>query len=424
MTDLLSRTTNPPSSSSGAAAPVARPLWLSAGCAGGLAALAVLTACMALGLVGWFASDAGSHGDTRDAIRVGALGWLMAHGSGLTLGATTVGVTPLGLSALCAYVCFRLGRWARLTSADDDAPAVALAALVLTGVYTVVTVVTVVLATVPTARPGLMPAIIGAFLLSLLAGGAGLLRTGPTSLVSRRLSATTAAILRGGVGVALAVLAAGSLLVTTALVLDLGTAATVLSRLHADGPGSALYTVVVAMLAPNAALLGGSYLLGPGFAVGTGTIVSPTTVVLGPLPAFPLLAALPAPGSGPVWGPFLVVVPVLLAAVVGYATIRRSPVVTFETGAVRGLGAGALGGVLVALLVHLAGGPVGPGRMADLGAPFVATLVAAVVSLGLGGLAGGVLGTWRCRRLGLADETDDTTGPLHLDPDTEDTIRL
>ena len=69
--------------------------------------------------------------------------------------------------------------------------------------------------------------------------------------------------------------------------LDLGTAATVLSRLHADGPGSALYTVVVAMLAPNAALLGGSYLLGPGFAVGTASIVSPTTVVLGPLPAFP-----------------------------------------------------------------------------------------------------------------------------------------
>ena len=46
--------------------------------------------------------DIGERLDTRDAIRVGALGWLMAHGSGLTLGATTVGVTPLGLSALCA----------------------------------------------------------------------------------------------------------------------------------------------------------------------------------------------------------------------------------------------------------------------------------------------------------------------------------
>ena len=156
--------------------------------------------------------------------------------------------------------------------------------------------------------------------------------------------------------------------------------------------------------------------------------------MLGPVPAFPLLAALPAPGPGPAWGPFLVVVPVLLGAAVGYLMIRRSPVFAYETGALRGLGAGVLGGVLVGLLVHLAGGAVGPGRMAEVGAPFAATLVAATVSLGLGALAGAALGTWRCRRLGLADDKDrdsdrdsDWGRDQAGDPDpadTEDTIRL
>ena len=40
---------------------------------------------------------------------------------------------------------------------------------------------------------------------------------------------------------------------------------------------------------------------GPGFAVGTGTGVSPSGVVLGPLPAYPPFAALPAPGDAPGW---------------------------------------------------------------------------------------------------------------------------
>lgn len=119
MTDLLarpSRSVPPPPEPTG---PVARPLWLGAAFAGAVASGAVLIACMAVGLVGWFASDAGAHGDTRDAIRVGAVAWLLGHGSGLTLGATTIGVVPLGLTALCWYVALRLGRWARLTSADE-----------------------------------------------------------------------------------------------------------------------------------------------------------------------------------------------------------------------------------------------------------------------------------------------------------------
>ena len=81
------------------------------------------------------------------------------------------------------------------------------------------------------------------------------------------------------------------------------------------------------------------------------------------------------------------------------------------------LGAG-LGGVLVAVLVHLAGGAAGPGRMADVGAPFLDTLAAAVVALGIGSLVGAVAMTWRLRR--AAGDASD----VGRDPSTEDTIRL
>jgi hypothetical protein len=416
MTSLLtppSRTT----ARTAAAGPVARPLWLSAAFAGAVAAGSVLLACMALGLAGWFASDAGAHGDTRDAIRIGADAWLLAHGSGLTLSGATVSVVPLGLTALCGYVALRLGRWARATSADEDGIAVALAAVVLAGVYAVVAVVTAVLATLPTAQPGLVQSFGGAFLLALVGGGAGLVR-GEAVLLARRLPETAVAVLRGAAGVAMTLLAAGAVLVTVALVLDIGTGANVLSRLHADAPGSALYTLVVAAFAPNAALLGGAYLLGPGFAVGTGTVVSPTVVVLGPLPAFPLLAALPSPGPGASWAPALYAAPVLAALAVGALTVRRHPTRDWASGALRGLGAGVLGGVLLSVLTHLAGGAAGPGRMADVGAPFLDVLAAAVVALGGGSLIGGVLMTWRLRR------TPDRVPGDERGPATEDTIRL
>jgi hypothetical protein len=228
---------------------------------------------------------------------------------------------------------------------------------------------------------------------------------------------TVRTIVLGAVSVVLLVLAAGSALVVVALLLALGEAANVLSRLHPDAAGAGLYTVVVAGVAPNAALLGGAYLLGPGFAVGAGTLVSPAMVVLGPVPAFPLLAALPRTGAGPAWATALVGVPVLLAALAAALVVRRHPDPGYETGAVRGLGSGVLGGLLVSLAVQAAGGSVGPGRMAHLGAPFVEVLVAATVALAVGGLVGGVVATWWLRRgLHRAAEADDGS--------TEDTVRL
>lgn len=403
MTDLLgSRDTRLPPRTPSSAAPL-RPLALGAAVAGLVASGAVLMGCMALGLVGWFASDAGSHGDTRDAIRVGADGWLLAHGAHLHLATGAVSATitavPLGLTLLCAYVAHRLGVWAARTSAVEDVGNVVLGTVVMSGIYGVVSLATAVLASTQVAEPGLLRSFAGGFAVAVVGGGSGIL-VGSGDVVDwrTRVPETARAILKGALAAALLVVACAAVLLAVALLLDLGAAANVLSRLHADTSGGLLYTALVAAVAPNAVLLSGSYLLGPGFAIGTGTLVSPASVVLGPVPAFPLLAALPSEGSPPAALSALVAAPFLAAALAAALVVRRFPVPGYESGAVRGLGSGVLGGVLVTVLVALAGGAVGPGRMADIGADLLETFVAATVAMGVGGLVGGVAATWWARR--------------------------
>ena len=76
-----------------------------------------------------------------------------------------------------------------------------------------------------------------------------------------------------------------------------GEVAASFARLDVGFAEGALVVVLMVMLLPNAILWSLSALLGPGFSVGTGTYVSVSAVKLGPLPAFPLLAALPNEGG-------------------------------------------------------------------------------------------------------------------------------
>lgn len=403
MTDLLDTSDAPAPHGTVAGDSPLRPLAVGAGVAGFASSLVVLLGCMAVGLVGWFASDAGAHGDTRDAIRVGTDGWLMAQGADLTVVSGGVHVTvtavPLGLTLLCLYVAHRFGRWAAATSAVEDTRTLALGIAVMCGIYGVVALLAAVLASTPTAEPGLLGSFAGGFLVALVGGGTGLLRGSPDVVDWRDLVPQTArAIAVGAVAAAMLLVVAASVLLTVALLLDLGSAANVLSRLHADVSGGLLYTALVAAVAPNAVLLTGSYLLGPGFAVGTGTLVSPAAVMLGPVPAFPLLAALPSSGTPPTWLSALAAAPVVASVAGVVLMLRRYPAFSYESGAIRGLGAGACGGVLLTVLIALAGGAVGPGRMVDVGADRLDTLVSATVAMAVGGLFAGVAATWWSRR--------------------------
>jgi hypothetical protein len=73
-------------------------------------------------------------------------------------------------------------------------------------------------------------------------------------------------------------------------------------------------------------------------------------------------------------------------------------VTRLDLGALSGLAGGGLAAFGIALLVALAGGAAGPGRMADVGAPTTEVLLAAGAALGVGGLLGGLLGAVLGRR--------------------------
>jgi len=399
MTDLLTATRRirPDDGDRGTAQQ--RPLAVGAAFAGAVASLSVLVGCLALALVGWFASDAGGHGRTSDALRVGADAWLLGLGAHLDLTGARLTFVPLGITLVCVYVAHRLGRWAALSSAVEDRAAAGLGTVVLAGIYGVVALLTAVLASTPGVEPHLLRAFGGGVVVGLVGGGTGIAAgAGHDTGWWSRLPAGVRCVARGALGGVLLLLAVSSALLAFSLITDLTAAANVLARLHVDGPGGALATVLVAALTPNAVLLTGSYLLGPGFAVGAGTVVSPTSVVLGPVPAFPLLAALPSQGTPPWWTAGLLAVPAVCAAVATRLALRRDPVDEFATAALRGLLGGLVGAVLLTALLSVAGGSVGPGRMSVVGAPTLATLAAAVASMVVGGVLGGLVTVASSRR--------------------------
>ena len=372
-----------------------RPLPVSAAVAGLTSALSVLLACLAVAVGGWLGSGAAAQGSTSDALRAGADAWLLGQGAPLDLGDAQITAVPLTLSLLCAWVCYRTGRWARRSSAPADALAGWLAAAVLAGVYAVVAAATATAAGTTAVRPHQGPAFAGAFALAFLAGGAGIASDRPWR---SSLPEPVGAALTGAAVTVLITLACSALVLAAGLLRGFGAAANVLSGLHVDPVGALLYTVVVACVAPNAVLLTGSYLVGAGFQAGVGTLVSPTAVSLGPVPAFPLLAALPSAGPPPGWVALLMGVPVLASAVGTALVVRRHRVRRFEVGALHGLLGGLGGGVLLALLASVAGGSVGPGRMSEVGVSLGAVLPSAVLALGVGGVLGGLVGAWLARR--------------------------
>jgi len=145
---------------------------------------------------------------------------------------------------------------------------------------------------------------------------------------------------------------------------------------------------------PNAVIWAVCFTLGPGFAFGAGTVVAPTGAALGPLPMFPMLAAMPsgAHASLPGWVSVgMLVVPYLAGAFGGVLVVRAAPSPAAEIAPLWGFACGAATGVVTGVLAAFSGGPLGSGRLAVVGpsgwqAGLVATLevgVAAAVAAGV-----------------------------------------
>ncbi|WP_408896572.1 DUF6350 family protein [Nocardioides sp. R1-1] len=383
-----------------------RPLVPTASIGGVIAAGAPLLVCMAVAVVGWFLTDAGGQGAPGDALRVGAHGWLMAHGSTVAVEGIRITAMPLGLTLLCAWVAWRVGHRVgeSVSGHGPDADRIAdgardltvpYAAGLFTVGYAVVGVLTASVAATASSAPAPARVVVWSALIGLAVGGPAIaFGSGRAAIwlpvlpvVVRDIALVARRILTRWALVCLLALLA-------ALVLDFSTAANVVSQLHADGGAVVLMTALSLLLLPNALLFSSAYLLGPGFTVGTGTTVSTTTVVLGPLPMFPLLAALPDQGSQPWWTDWLMLTPLVLAALVAGQVQRERPILAWDRAAIRGCAGGIGAGVALALASGLAGGAVGPGRMQDVGPYTFDVLLHAITSFGIGGVLGALVVCW------------------------------
>jgi hypothetical protein len=387
-----------------------RPLVLLAALAGVGAAAATLVVCLAGGVAGWFLTDAGAHGAPRDGLRVGAIGWLMAHGSGVHVEGVAITALPLGLTLLAAVVVWRLGLRLgdSVSGHGPDADAIAdgmrdwtvpSATAVFTLGYAAVAVLTHHLAATPATAPSLARTLVWAALLCGLLGGSAIaVGSGRAAIWASFLPLSLRAAASAARRALLWYAVMSAVVLGVALVIDWDGAVNVMSQLHTS-PGAATLLVGLCLLVtPNATLFTGSYLLGPGFTVGTHTLVTPTAVVLGPLPMFPLLAALPDNGPTPGWAGALLAIPPLVAAVAVFRALGRYPTDRWDEAALRGVGAGLLCAFAFAALAALSGGAVGPGRMTDVGPSVFPVLLHGIATFGVGGLLGSLAATVRHRR--------------------------
>jgi Family of unknown function (DUF6350) len=359
------------------------------------AALSGLAAPAAVVLVAWVA-DAGPGSTGTDAVRAAADAWLLAHGGGLTVPAGHVRGIPLGLTVLAALVLHRAGASLARAVEVPDLRAAGRAVAALAVPYGLLAAAIAKVAATGTAASSAPLAGVGALLLAGLAGGRGVLRAaelGPALV--RRVPAWLPAVARAVVTGVGALVAAGLAVLLVALVWHAGRFAELVGALQPGFVGGVILLLGCVLLVPNGALWAVAYAAGPGFTVGAGTGISPFGATLGPVPAFPLLAALPGDGTPPPAVRAALLLPVLAGVLTGWVVGRRLPAAdgagrlpAVLTGriarlATYGLLAGGLVAVVTAVLAVLAGGALGPGYLAAVGPSGWQVAAALAVEVGI-----------------------------------------
>jgi hypothetical protein len=190
----------------------------------------------------------------------------------------------------------------------------------------------------------------------------------------------------GMLGAAAILAAGGAVLVGASLAAHLPEVRAASDALAPGMGGAALLLLAQLAYAPNAIIWGIAYILGPGFAFGVGTAVTPTGSALGPVPVFPMLAAMPSDGRPgiPAWVPVVVLaLPYLAGIFAGIVTVRIAPTPVIEAAPLWGFTAGAAVGVLAGLAAAFAGGPLGDGRLSAVGPSGFRVGMVAILEVGI-----------------------------------------
>jgi len=323
--------------------------------------------------------------------------WLLGHGvdtiftldpaTAATLGlagadaAFKVTVAALGFGVLTIILGLRAGR--RVA----ESKYLLLGELVAVGTFGLLSLLVTLSAVHPLARPSIVQ---GALLPTLIFAAAvvtGSVRThrratdaairpirdrveSLLAAVPSALRAALATALRGGFAVATGVVGIAAVLLAVLVAVHYADVVRLYEGLHTEVLGGISLTLAQLAFVPTFVIWVASWLVGPGFAVGVGSSVSPLGTALGPLPAIPVLGALPTADSA--YGFLGILVPIVVAFLAA-ALLRPRLVRALDGEAplrwfiVSGVAMGIVGGLVLGVLASFASGSAGPGRLSQIG---------------------------------------------------------
>jgi hypothetical protein len=335
-------------------------------------------------LIGWSLAP-GPASSPADVLRLGVHAWLATNLVPVVTTSGTFGLLPLGLVAVPAALLALVARWAARTNAPRDLPDAALLAAAISVVYALVAVLVGAWGSNDALSSPPWAMFLGPLLVAAVVTSITVVRTaGLSDVVRQALPTWLPACITAAASALLVLAAGGAALVGIALAMRLDEAAFVTRALDPGAAGSVLLLVLCLGYLPNAVVWGASFAVGPGFAVGTGTTVSASAAGTAELPAFPLLAALPADGAPAAAAALAMLLPLVAGAVAGAILARRlrvlaDPRLSPEVIAAAGAGVGACAGLALGAFAALSGGPMGDGRLAMVGpSPWRVALMAGV----------------------------------------------
>jgi hypothetical protein len=332
--------------------------------------------------------------------------WLLGHGVDVTftlpadqaaaLGVPGAGAPVVVTVALLGFALLTLLLGVRAGGRIADSGHARLGVLSAAAAFAVLSLGVTLTAVHPMARPSIWQGTLLPALVFAAGLGLGMLRaarrhdTSPRGRLARRWSAVpvdTRAVaeagLRAGAAAASVVLLVSAVALGLRLIVGYAEIIRLYEALHTEVVGGIAVTALQLALLPDLVIWAASWFTGPGFALGTGSHVSPLGTAVGPVPALPVLGAVPTADLPLAFAGLLV--PVVAGFVAGVAV---RPALARALDGVRppavlltGVLGGAAGALLLALLAWAASGSAGPGRLADVGPSPVAVGFAALLEL-------------------------------------------
>lgn len=381
-------------------------------------------------LATWLAGGFGEK-DASVIARLAGQIWLVGHGVSLHLtqaagpSSATVetgifSLLPLGLVLIPFFLSWRSGRRLARASYTDQLWQPLVGAVVLyagTGLATAFVC----------SAPGIQAPLLTSMLVPAIPAAAGLivgsrLEAGSwsrligvnaadwiskTSQDQRWAGSYAWTVVSSGFLAIMAALSLSALMLTVNLLMRWNDIIGVYQALRPGAIGGAALTLAQLAFMPNLAIWALAWAGGDGFSLGAGSSVSPMGTSVAPVPPIPLLAALPTGTLS--WGFAALIIPVSAGLLAGWWFVRAGenhfdewvslkvrqrwlslPLSTLFLGAVIGSVAAVLSGVLF----WLSQGSIGLGRLTDLGPDPITAALWVGAEVGVGVMAGSLLGPW------------------------------